>query len=107
MRSAPPARRPWLTALTALTALAALALPPACARDAPLPMVRVQASYDLDCPDREIRIEQEIGGRYKAIGCGRKARYLAACDGLRCEVRGEDDPAIPWRDRPDPDVRKP
>ncbi len=66
------------------------------------PLVRVHAERDLDCPGHNIRIQEELGGRYKAIGCGRKAMYRAACDGLQCEVRDEDDPAIPWRDRPEP-----
>lgn len=64
------------------------------------PQVRARAAYDLDCPDRDIRLEEEIGGWFKAVGCGRKARYRAACDGLSCVVQGEDERAIPWRDRP-------
>jgi hypothetical protein len=84
--------------------IALLVLAPACttARGAAEPMVRVRAGSDLDCPDRDIRIEEELGGRYKAIGCGRKAYYRTACEGLRCDVRGEDEPAIPWKDRPEP-----
>ncbi|AKT36254.1 hypothetical protein [Chondromyces crocatus] len=66
------------------------------------PMVRERASYELDCPDQEVRLEEELGGWFKAVGCGRKARYRAACDGLRCVVSGENETAIPWRDRPPP-----
>ena len=66
------------------------------------PLVRARATYELDCPDRDIRIQEELGGWFKAVGCGRKARYRAACDGLSCVVQGEDEPAIPWRDRPPP-----
>jgi hypothetical protein len=66
------------------------------------PMVRVQAERDLDCPNDDIRVEEELGGRYKAVGCGRKAYYRSACEGLTCEVRPAEDPAIPWRDRPEP-----
>lgn len=66
------------------------------------PLVRHHAEIDLDCPNEEVRVEERVGGKYVAIGCGRKAVYQTACDGLQCEVRGEDDPAIPWRDRPEP-----
>ena len=71
-------------------------------KDAAAPLVRVRAGSDLYCPDRDIRLEEELGGRYKAIGCGRKAFYRTACVGLTCEVRPEDEPSIPWRDRPEP-----
>jgi hypothetical protein len=66
------------------------------------PLVRHHAEIDLDCPNDEIRVEEELGGRYKAVGCGRKAVYQTACEALACEVRPESDPAIPWKDRPDP-----
>ena len=66
------------------------------------PLVRVRASSALDCDQRDIRLEQEISGLYKAVGCGRKAYYRAACEGLVCEVRAADEPSIPWRDRPEP-----
>jgi hypothetical protein len=69
---------------------------------AAVPQVRARAAYELDCPDRDIRVDEEAGGWFKAVGCGRKARYRAACDGLSCVVRGEDEPSIPWRDRPEP-----
>ena len=64
--------------------------------------MRAHAAYDLDCPDAEVRVQEELGGRFKAIGCGRKALYLAACDGLQCEVQPDNGGAMPWRDRPDP-----
>lgn len=67
------------------------------------PLVRVHAAKDLDCPDEEIRIEQEFTGYFKAVGCGRKAYYQAACQGLKCVVsERESGQAIPWRDRPEP-----
>jgi hypothetical protein len=69
---------------------------------AAVPLVRVHAASDLDCPDGDIRIEEEIGGRFQAAGCGRKARYRAACEGVSCVVSGEDDPTVPWHDRPEP-----
>ncbi len=72
------------------------------ARGAAEPMVRVRAGADLDCPDADLRLEEELGGRYKVIGCGRKAYYRTACEGLRCDVRAEDEPSIPWKDRPEP-----
>jgi hypothetical protein len=67
-----------------------------------LPQVRAQAERDLDCPGSEIRIEEELTGMFKAVGCGRKARYRAACEHLACTVSHEDGQAIPWRDRPEP-----
>jgi hypothetical protein len=65
-------------------------------------MVRVRAASDLDCPDADIRITEELGNRYKAVGCGRKIFYRTACDGLSCVVQSENEPAIPWKDRPEP-----
>ena len=67
-----------------------------------IPLVRAYAESDLDCPGDRIRIEQELGGRFEAIGCGHKATYSAACEGVSCVVRGEGERAVPWRDRPDP-----
>lgn len=66
------------------------------------PAVRVQAQSDLDCPQRDIRVVQGIGGKYEARGCGHKAVYNTACDLLRCVVapEGQD---IPWRSRPNHD----
>lgn len=70
-------------------------------RGAAEPMVRSRAVDDLDCPSKDIRLEPiEIGNRYKAIGCGRIKIYRTACQGLQCTVAGDDEPAIPWRDRP-------
>jgi hypothetical protein len=87
---------------TLLLVCLALLLGCAVGAGAAAPLVRERAAYDLDCPDAQIRLEEELGGQFKAIGCGRKARYRTACDGLSCVVRGEDEPAIPWRDRPEP-----
>lgn len=71
--------------------------------EAATPLVRVHAAHDLDCPDQDIRIEQELTGYFKAVGCGRKAYYSAACQGLSCVVSAREGGAvIPWRDRPDP-----
>ena len=66
------------------------------------PLVRVRASSELDCAQEDIRLEQGLSGQYKAVGCGRKAYYRVACEGLVCEVRAEGEPSIPWRDRPEP-----
>ena len=65
------------------------------------PMVRVHAEKDLDCPGKEIRVTQKLGGRYEAVGCGHRAEYMTACDGLQCTV---EDPgkSVPWRARPEP-----
>lgn len=73
-------------------------------RGAAEPMVRSRASADLDCPQKDLRLElMEIGNRYKAIGCGRAKIYRTACQGLQCTVAGDDEGPIPWRDRPAPD----
>jgi hypothetical protein len=72
------------------------------ATGAALPLVRHHATIDLDCPEAEVRIEEQLGGRYKAVGCGRKATYRTACDGLTCDVKSEEDTVIPWKDRPEP-----
>jgi hypothetical protein len=73
-------------------------------RGAAEPMVRMRASEDLECPQKDINLELiEIGNRYKAMGCGRVKIYRTACQGLECVVAGDDEPAIPWRDRPAPD----
>ena len=68
-----------------------------------IPLVRYHAEKDLDCPAADIRIEQKLGGKFKAIGCGHKVEYQTACDGLQCVVYGEGEKAVPaWRDRPEP-----
>jgi hypothetical protein len=69
-------------------------------------LVVVHASGDLDCPEKKIQVEEEVGGRYRAFGCGQKAVYNTACDGLSCVV-SQDGKAIPWRDRPDPQMPLP
>ena len=69
---------------------------------AAIPEARVVAEKDLDCPQQQIHIEEQLGGRLLASGCGRKALYHAQCVALQCTVRSEDDRSIPFRDRPDP-----
>lgn len=65
-----------------------------------LPMVRMQASNDFDCPQSQIRIEKGWGGRFEAKGCGQTAVYNTGCDdGIHCIVQPEGQ-AVPWRDRP-------
>jgi hypothetical protein len=66
-----------------------------------IPMVRLHAEADLNCPAKEIRITQLLGGRFEAIGCGHRAEYLTACEGLQCVVE-EPGKSVPWRARPDP-----
>lgn len=73
-------------------------------RGAAEPTVRMRAGKDLDCAQRDIALETlEFGNRYKARGCGRTKIYRTACEGLQCTVAGDDEPSIPWHDRPDPD----
>lgn len=88
--------------LLVVLALPLLALGCYTPRDAAVPLVRVHAAKDLDCPDSDIRITEEWGGNYKAVGCGRKAYYRSLCDGLSCVVEPEGGQLIPWRDRPEP-----
>jgi hypothetical protein len=93
-----------MPSLPRVLALVLLALP-ACSSvtGAAVPLVRVHAEKDLDCPGDDVRIEEELGGRYKAVGCGRKAYYRSACDGLTCTVQPEEEGSVPWRDRPTPE----
>lgn len=92
--------RPLLAALPALAlALAGCA---AFGHDAAVPLVREHAVKDLDCSENDLRISEELGGRYKVIGCGRKAFYRTACVALTCEVHPDEGAPIPWRDRPEP-----
>ncbi len=63
------------------------------------PIVLSDAEKDLQCPQSEIRVEEGWGGRWNAVGCGRKASYNAKCDGISCQV-APDGAAVPWADRP-------
>jgi hypothetical protein len=66
-----------------------------------VPAVKLQASSDLDCPQKSIRVVKEWGGKFEVVGCGHRAVYNTGCDGLRCTAApiGQ---AVPWGDRPDP-----
>jgi hypothetical protein len=75
------------------------------ASSAAMPLIYAHAEHDLDCARDHIRIVDEYGGRYSAIGCGHKARYKAACEGVHCVVRDEDERDVGWRDRPTGDDR--
>ncbi len=65
------------------------------------PAVLLQASTDLDCPQRDIRVTKEWGGRFETVGCGHKAVYNTGCDGLHCTAAPEGQ-VVPWLDRPPP-----
>jgi hypothetical protein len=65
------------------------------------PAVMLQASTDLDCPQGDIRVVKEWGGRFEAVGCGHRAIYNTGCDGLRCTAAPEGQ-VVPWADRPGP-----
>jgi hypothetical protein len=88
-----------------LVALAVFAA--GCAATQAESQVRTRAASDLGCPASDIRVSEELGGRYRALGCGRKAFYRTACDGLSCVIQSVDAPAIPWKDRPDPERTPP
>jgi hypothetical protein len=66
-----------------------------------IPAVKLQASTDLDCPQKNIRVVKEWGGRYEVVGCGHRGVYNTGCDGLRCTAAplGQ---AVPWGARPEP-----
>jgi len=53
------------------------------------PAVLLQASNDLDCPQRDIRVIKEWGGRFETVGCGHRAVYNTGCDGLHCTAAPE------------------
>jgi hypothetical protein len=63
--------------------------------------VLVQASGDFDCDQSSIVLQQKLGGKFEAVGCGKRAVYNTACQGLRCTV-AEEGKSIPWAARPDP-----
>ena len=65
------------------------------------PMVLVSASGDLDCPQKDIRVSQGVGGKFTAYGCGHSVVYNTACAGIQCSVAPEGE-SLPWRARPDP-----
>ncbi|MBK6514762.1 MAG: hypothetical protein IPM79_33440 [Polyangiaceae bacterium] len=71
------------------------------------PLVLNDAERDLDCPREDIRVKEEWGGTWIAVGCGRKTRYKTNCYGVSCEVHGEDEPPVPFRDRPSPEETSP
>ena len=71
-----------------------------------IPLVRVHAASDLDCPQSDIQVIQRYGGRFQAIGCGHQIVYNTACDGLSCVVAPPGQ-ALPWRSRPDPSMPLP
>lgn len=99
--ASPQASAAALLAAIALAGAAAGCTPGA-TNKAAIPEVRLLAERDLDCAPRDIRIEEELGGRFLAVGCGRKARYDARCDGGRCSVSEATGTTPGWRDRPDP-----
>lgn len=66
------------------------------------PIVYSYAEKDLDCPQKEIRVSEGLGGLFEAVGCGRTARYRAICEGVKCSVSSDSDPLPGWKDRPAP-----
>lgn len=94
----------WAPGLVSAFATVALCGCTVNSRGAAEPMVYSRAAKDLDCAQSDIRLEAiELGNRYKARGCGRVKTYRTSCQALQCVVASEDEPAIPWRDRPAPD----
>jgi hypothetical protein len=95
-------RRRRAPLLAAIACALAGGCTPGATNKAAIPEVRLLAERDLDCAPKDIRIEEELGGRFLAVGCGRKARYDARCDGGRCSVSEATGATPGWRDRPDP-----
>jgi hypothetical protein len=87
-----------------LLALAATLLAVGCTniKEPALPQVLGRAPKDLDCPGKKIHIDKQLGGRYRATGCGRTTTYQTACEGLQCSVGEVEESKQVWRDRPDP-----
>jgi hypothetical protein len=71
-------------------------------RDAAAPMVKVRAEKDLACAGEKIDVSRQLGGRYRATGCGRNVTYDSVCQGIDCHVTKSGDEAPAWRGRPDP-----
>jgi len=67
------------------------------------PLVLNDAEADLNCPAEDIRVTEGWGGAFEAVGCGEVRRYKANCDGTRCVVHKDDEPPVPFRDRPAPE----
>lgn len=65
-------------------------------------IVEGDAERDLECPREDMLVKELWGGLWEARGCGRKMRYTANCDSIRCEVHREDEAAVPFKDRPEP-----
>jgi len=72
------------------------------ARDAAVPEIRVRAEKDLACSSDKIEVRAQLGGRYKATGCGRNVTYDTVCAGIDCAVSKSGDEAPAWRGRPEP-----
>lgn len=66
------------------------------------PIVYSYAEKDLDCPQKDIRVSEGLGGLFEAVGCGRTTRYRAICEGVKCSVSSDADPLPGWKDRPAP-----
>jgi hypothetical protein len=49
-------------------------------------MVRARAADDLTCAESTIRVDRGMDGNYTAVGCGKKAKYQALCEGTHCSV---------------------
>jgi hypothetical protein len=67
------------------------------------PLVLMHAEDDLDCSEKDLRLEEEWGGRWEATGCGRSAVYNAKCMGIQCDVVPAGS-AVPWADSPTYDI---
>jgi hypothetical protein len=67
------------------------------------PLVLNDAEADLNCPAQDIRVTEGWGGAFEAVGCGEVRRYKANCEGTRCVVHKDDEPPVPFKDRPAPE----
>lgn len=63
----------------------------ACSGADATPMVRARAADDLVCAEATIKVVRGMDGNYTAVGCGKRAKYTALCEGTRCSVAREGD----------------
>lgn len=92
-----------------VSTLTFVALTAACGTGYPIgaqnakPLVLNDAEADLKCPAQDIRVTEGWGGVFEATGCGETRRYKANCYGTRCVVHKDNEPGVPFRDRPAPE----
>lgn len=54
-------------------------------------LVRARAAQDLDCPEKEIKVEEREMSTFDARGCGRQASYAVRAGEVTTDTGREDD----------------